>query len=183
MQQHFKTYCSVPASLRGRHLVGPRLSNPQKMLPSSFHGNTCTHSCLLLMRWYMWENSTVLHEKVSQTWFKMRLVSHLITDLEITQKSTGRETEQPRRSVGCISYRRSFSATCTGGKLGHSVRRNKQPQRRAKMRKGERESSSWFPSSPRFPSFLRLSCVLPSNLLINSHYPLRESDWVITADK
>ena len=38
-------------------------------------------------------------------------------------------------------------------KAGHSVRRNKQPQRRAKMRKEERELSFWVPSSPGFLSF------------------------------
>jgi|UPI00060B1A5F hypothetical protein len=55
MPQHFNTYCSVPASLRGRSPVGPRLSNNNKLvglasstslqqtLPSSVHGNGHLH--------------------------------------------------------------------------------------------------------------------------------------------
>lgn len=57
MPQHFNTYCSVPASLRGRSLVEARLNNnklvglasstgSQQMLPSYVHGNGHPHAQL-----------------------------------------------------------------------------------------------------------------------------------------
>lgn len=58
MPQHFNTYCSVPASLRGRSLVEARLNNnnklvglasstsSQQMLPSSVHSNGHLHAQL-----------------------------------------------------------------------------------------------------------------------------------------